>query len=233
MQANASISTTTFVVDVQNIVCCPSLSSKKENPTNLSLTRSNAQEELENAVHQTVKRLGNLTVLISNAGVNRRRSALASSRDVWDQVMETNLRSSMHVTRVALLYLCHNQRGSVVFVGSSVVAHTGMAGSATYFASKHGLKGFAACIFEDVRMHGVKVSCLYPGLVNTEMGTKQGPLGSVFDPQDLIQSADISEATLFVLNSPPTACPVEILIHPQKGTSPNVDALTRCLEARL
>lgn len=206
--ANPLIEVTTFYVDVTDL------------------------DALENAVHETVKRLGNLTVVISNAGVNRRRSAITSSRAVWDQVMDTNLRSSMNVVRTALIYLCHNRRGSVIFVGSAVVLHTGMAGSTPYFASKWGMAGFANALFEDVRPFGVKICSLLPGLVNTEMGTKEGPV-KYFAPSDLIQSSDISDATLYVIRSSPTVCPVRIVFHPQRGSSPLTELLINKLRAQL
>lgn len=206
--ANPTIEVITYYVDVTNL------------------------DELEGAVHDTVKKLGNLTVLISNAGVNRRRSAVTSSRAVWDQVMDTNLRSSMHVVRAALIYLCTNKRGSVIFVGSAVVLHTGMAGTTPYFASKWGIAGFANSLYEDVRAHGVKVCSLLPGLVNTEMGTKEGPV-KFFEPSELIQSSDISDAVTYVINSSPTVCPVRIVIQPQRGSSPLTEILVNKLRAQL
>ena len=91
----------------------------------------------------------------------------------------------------------------------------GLAGSAPYYGSKYGLLGFAGCVMEDVRHCGIKVSCICPGLVNNDMGTRTGPV-TFGRGQDLIQNDDVTQSIFYVLSSSKTACPTRIMIHPQK-----------------
>ena len=74
------------------------------------------------AIHETVKKLGNINILINNAGVNRRRSSARSNREVWDSVMDINLRACMHTTRTALPYMMQNKDGGFIIYISSIGA---------------------------------------------------------------------------------------------------------------
>jgi NAD(P)-dependent dehydrogenase (short-subunit alcohol dehydrogenase family) len=55
-----------------------------------------------------VRELGALSALVCNAAINRRKSSLAARREVWDQVLDVNLRSTMHAVRTALPYLAQS-----------------------------------------------------------------------------------------------------------------------------
>eukprot|EP01100_Stratorugosa_tubuloviscum_P004104 TRINITY_DN200_c2_g1_i1.p1 TRINITY_DN200_c2_g1~~TRINITY_DN200_c2_g1_i1.p1 ORF type:complete len:558 (-),score=301.38 TRINITY_DN200_c2_g1_i1:135-1808(-) len=196
-------------------------------------------DTLEEAVVDVVRRLGAIHVCISNAGINRRRSALRATRDAWDDVLQTNLRATMHLTRTAIPFISQNElragglgRGAVVYISSFVAFHSGIAGVAAYYASKHGLNGFSGCVFEDVRHMGIKVSTICPGLVNTELGVKAGPV-SLFPGETLIQCEDIAHSLEFVLNSSPTCCPTRLLIQPQIGLAPALTELRESLEAEV
>jgi hypothetical protein len=93
-------------------------------------------EALENAVHDCVESLGNINILINNAGVNRRRSSLVSSRDVWTQTMDINLSACMHATRVALPYMQQNKGGAILYISSIGMARlTGTARECTHSLS--------------------------------------------------------------------------------------------------
>lgn len=84
--------------------------------------------------------------------------------------METNLLSNMYLTQLLLpaLTTSSSPYKSLIYT-ASLAAHNTYNGGAAYCASKHGLLGFAHCIFEEVRETGLKVSSICPGFVNTEM----------------------------------------------------------------
>ena len=120
----------------------------------------------------------------------------------------------------------------MIFALNIVVQQPGVSGVAPYFSSKHGLIGFASCVFEDVRHLGIKVCSICPGLVNTEMGTRRGPV-AFFPERDLIQSSDVVDAMEYVLDSSRTCCPIRIMMHPQKGLSQGMTTMrNRVLASR-
>lgn len=77
--------------------------------------------QLEAAVKTTVQQLGNIKVLVNNAGVNRRRSALSAASGVWDQIIDTNYRAALQITRACLPYMGQNDQGplAVMYISSS------------------------------------------------------------------------------------------------------------------
>jgi NAD(P)-dependent dehydrogenase (short-subunit alcohol dehydrogenase family) len=93
-----------------------------------------------------------------------------------------------------------------------VSGKSGEANGAAYSASKFGLIGFTQSLYEEVREHGIKVSVILPGFVDTPMI----PPVKHLDRSKMIQADDVAQAVLFVLNAPATACPVEMTIRPQK-----------------
>ena len=188
---------------------------------------------LEAAVNQTVERLGNLRVVVSNAAVNRRKSALGTNAEVWDEVIRTNLVGAMHLARLTLPYLCENPgEAALVFVSSlAVQARFGMPGLAPYFASKYGLEGFAMSVFSDVCGHGVKVASLCPGITNTPLGRRPGPIGYAVGADAMLQPADVAAAVGYVLDSGPTACPTRILLQSQGHMFRFKQAAARRLDA--
>jgi NAD(P)-dependent dehydrogenase (short-subunit alcohol dehydrogenase family) len=184
--------------------------------------------------------MGGISVLVNNAGTNRRKSALTANGKVWDDIVDINLRSSMQTTRAALPHLKNNGGGAIFFISSvgkgiftsykftiiGVRRFGGAAGQSPYFATKFGINGFSYCVFEDVRHLNIKVCSICPGLVNTEMGkkkgnvahdlihNKEGPL-EYLSADHLIQGSDIVDSIDFALSCGPTTCPTEIYLETQ------------------
>jgi short-subunit dehydrogenase len=101
--------------------------------------------------------------------------------------------------------------GAVINIGS-VSGKSGEVNGAAYSASKFGLIGFTQSLYEEVREHGIKVSVILPGFVDTPLI----PPNKQLDRSKMIQADDVAQAVLYVLTSPPTSCPVEITIRPQR-----------------
>jgi 3-oxoacyl-[acyl-carrier protein] reductase len=163
-------------------------------------------ESLPGMVRAVSARFGSLDILINNAGVGGPGSADQADLDLWDRAIDTNLRSVMHLTRHALPIIKRSPWGAVVFI-ASIAGKMSFPGSAAYCASKHGVVGFAASVFEDVREQNIKVSAICPGFVNTDM------VGGKVVAEKMIQPEDIAQTVLFVLKFPHTGCPARPTIH--------------------
>ncbi|HSE42395.1 MAG TPA: SDR family NAD(P)-dependent oxidoreductase, partial [Acidobacteriota bacterium] len=149
--------------------------------------------------------------LINNAGIGTISSAIDADIAEWKKLLDINLYSAMVITRLTIPHMIRRNGGSIIFI-ASISSKITYAGGAAYCASKHGITGFAGCVFEDVRHHNIKVSSICPGYVNTEMVAELG-----IDPETMTQPEDIAEAVRFVLTFPNTACPTEIIIKAQKS----------------
>ncbi len=166
---------------------------------------------LEAAIERCVSELGGLDILVNNAGVFEPGTALDADPDGWDRMLSVNLNAAMRATNRALPHLIKGGRGCVIFI-SSLAGRFTAGGMSAYCASKHGLMGFAGCLFDEVRDQGVKVSAICPGWTNTEMMS-----GSGIDAAGVIQPQDIAAAVRYVVTSSENACPGEIQIHPQRS----------------
>jgi 3-oxoacyl-[acyl-carrier protein] reductase len=165
----------------------------------------------DDGLHSLVHACGAVDFLINNAGWGKRASVVHSRVDDWDQTFRVNLRAPMILAKELLPSMIRKGEGAVINIGS-VSGKSGEANGAAYSASKFGLIGFTQSLYEEVREHGIKVSVILPGFVDTPMI----PPVKHLDRNKMIQADDVSQAVLYVLNAPPSVCPVEITIRPQK-----------------
>lgn len=168
-------------------------------------------EDLAALVQHALDRFGTVDFLVNNAGWGVKANVVKSKVEDWERTLRVNLLAPMILSRLVLPTLVARRTGAIVNV-SSISGRAGQAGSAAYAASKFGLIGFSQSLFEEVREHGVKVAAILPGFVDTGMI----PPVKHLDRSRMIQPEDVAQAVLFVLTAPPTACPVEITVRPQR-----------------
>jgi 3-oxoacyl-[acyl-carrier protein] reductase len=154
---------------------------------------------------------GGVDILINNAGWGKRAPVIRANVEDWDQTLRLNLRAPMMLAKAFLPGMIEKGDGAVINIGS-ISGKTGDAEGAAYAASKFGLIGFTQSLYEEVREHGIKVSVIVPGFVDTPLI----PPVKHLDRSKMIQTEDVAEAVLFVLRAAPTCCPVEITIRPQR-----------------
>ena len=165
----------------------------------------------DDELDQLVQSCGRIDFLINNAGWGRRAAVVRGKIEDWDQTLRVNLRAPMILAQKLLPAMIEKSAGAVINIGS-VSGKTGEANGAAYAASKFGLIGFTQSLFEEVRENNIKVAVILPGYVDTPMI----PPVKHLDRSKMIQAEDVAQAVLYVLNTPATACPVEITIRPQR-----------------
>ncbi len=147
-------------------------------------------------------------ILVNNAGTFVKGNPYESKLEDWDYLLDINFRSVYHLTNRLLPSM---KEGGAIINISSISAHNFNKGGEIYSATKAALKAYSNSLFESVRENGIKVTCFYPGFVNTELGRE-----AHLDSDKMIQPEDISQSVLWVLNLPLTACPTEMTIRPQR-----------------
>lgn len=167
-------------------------------------------EDIERLV-SACRDFGVVDILINNAGWGKKNTVVRSRVEDWDQTFRLNLRAPMVLAKAFLPAMIEKGEGAVVNIGS-ISGKSGEAGSAAYAASKFGLIGFTQSLYEEVREHGIKVSVILPGFVDTPMI----PPVKHLDRAKMIRPEDIAEAVLFVLQAASTYCPVEVTVRPQR-----------------
>ncbi|MDF3141371.1 MULTISPECIES: SDR family NAD(P)-dependent oxidoreductase [unclassified Streptomyces] len=126
------------------------------------------QEVVDRVVTTAVDACGGIDVLVNNAGIMDRMSAVADTGDdEWERVLRINLTAPFLMTRAALPHLLAAGDGAIVFTASEASLR-GSAAGAAYTASKHGIAGLTKSLAVTYRDLGVRTNAIAPG------GTKTG-----------------------------------------------------------
>jgi 3-oxoacyl-[acyl-carrier protein] reductase len=112
--------------------------------------------------------LGEPSILINNAGINRDGLLLRMSVDDWDAVLAADLRGPFLCTKAALRGMIRRRAGRIINI-SSVVGLIGNAGQADYAAAKAGLLGLTRATAREVASRGITVNAVAPGFIETDM----------------------------------------------------------------
>ncbi len=110
--------------------------------------------------------LGQIHILVNNAGCNVRKPALDVTWEDWNLVLDTNLRGSFFVAQAIARGMIAHHYGRIINVGS-VTSVFGYAGLAPYGASRGGIRQLTMSLAADWGPHGVTVNCLAPGWFKT------------------------------------------------------------------
>jgi NAD(P)-dependent dehydrogenase (short-subunit alcohol dehydrogenase family) len=151
-------------------------------------------------------RLGPASILVNNAGINR-RTAFAGDADAvvkdWQEIMAVNLNGVFNVTHAFLGALRAN-KGRIINIASiQSFMHVRTPNSPAYTTSKHGVLGFTRALAAELGKDGVRVNAIGPGLIETPLNEKvrqtspdlvkifldHTPLGRAGKPEDIVGPA--------------------------------------------
>ena len=124
-----------------------------------------AAEELINGV---VEEFGSLDILINNAGITKDNLLMRMNEEMWDDVININLKSVFNTVKAATRTFMKQRGGSIINM-TSVVGVKGNAGQANYAASKAGIIGFTKSVALELGSRGIRSNAIAPGFIETEM----------------------------------------------------------------
>jgi 3-oxoacyl-[acyl-carrier protein] reductase len=163
------------------------------------------------AVDRIVSALGEIGVLVNNAGLFIGRPFEEITVEEWDAVMATNVRSLFLMTRAVLPAMRRRREGSIVNV-ASLAGRNGFVGGTAYVASKHAVLGFSRALMLEVRKDNVRVIAICPGSVDTAMIRDQPMLRT--DPARILHPEDVADTIVSTLRLPARAMVSELDIRP-------------------
>ena len=170
-----------------------------------------SEEAPDSLIETTLEHYGRIDVLVNNAGWAPPRTPLIKTRaEDQDRMLAVNLRAPLALTRMAAMKMSGQGSGAIVNIASSA-ARKAPAGEAIYAATKAGLVAFTHASFAELRLSGVKLALITPGLVDTTLI----PNSKRLDRNSMLSPADVAQAVMQIVNSPAGACPVEITLEPQ------------------
>jgi 3-oxoacyl-[acyl-carrier protein] reductase len=129
------------------------------------------KDSVEALVPDAEKALGQLDILVANAGITKDNLFIALKDEDWDQVLNVNLTSTFRLARAAVKGMMRRRFGRVIGI-TSVVGVTGNPGQANYTATKAGMIGMFKSIGKEYAKRGVTANCVAPGFIATPMTEK-------------------------------------------------------------
>jgi len=155
---------------------------------------------------QVADKVGQVTILVNNAGINRRNAFTAAPEAVikdWEDILAINLYGVFNVTH-AFLGQLRASKGRIVNIGSiQSFMHVRTPNSLAYTTSKHGVLGFTRALAAELGKDGVRVNAIGPGLIETPLNAQvrannpdlvkifldHTPLGRAGKPEDVVGPA--------------------------------------------
>ena len=127
--------------------------------------------ETEALVPRVEEAMGQLDILVANAGITRDNLLVQLRDDDWEQVIAINLSATFRLARAALRGMMRRRFGRVIAI-TSVVGTTGNPGQANYVAAKAGIAGMIKAMAQEYAKRGVTANCVAPGFIVTPMTDK-------------------------------------------------------------
>lgn len=167
---------------------------------------------------------GEIDILINNAGLARGLGPVhTGDPDDWDEMIDTNVKGLLYVTRVVTAGMVARRRGQVINIGS-IAGRDVYPGGNVYCASKFAVTALTRAMSIDLLGSGVRVSTVDPGLVETEFSRVRfhgddDRARRVYEGLTALTGDDVAEAVLFCATRPPHATVREVVLTPTAQAS--------------
>lgn len=163
------------------------------------------KEAVNKFIGDLLKNYEKIDILVNNAGITKDNLYIRMKDEEWFDVINTNLNSLFYICQPVIKAMSKQRSGSIINL-SSVVGLHGNPAQVNYAASKAGVIGFTKSLAKEYGRRGIRVNCIAPGFISTEMTdkipaeslnkyTENIPLGR------LGSTGDVAELALFLANS--------------------------------
>jgi short-subunit dehydrogenase len=177
----------------------------------IEIVTGDAREErtARDTVAAATRAAGRVDILINNAGVGNYKNLVDTSADEYDEMMDSNMRSTFLFTRHAVPVMLTQGTGTVLMI-SSMAGLYGFAGEAVYCSTKFAQVGFAQALDRELRPRGIKVGVICPGGVKTEFALGRGRTEQSVADSGMLEPSDVADAVVLACTQSPGSRVIEI-----------------------
>ena len=158
----------------------------------------NNLKEIPSAIEKIANEAGSIDILVNNAGINMKKELLDVTDEEFQSILHTNVTSVFAMTREVSKYMKKQNSGSIINI-SSMAAQYGIPKVIAYSASKTAVEGMTRAMAVDLAQFGIRVNCIAPGFIKTNMSSKaldseperkqkvlsRTPMGKLGEPSDV------------------------------------------------
>lgn len=182
-----------------------------------------SEQSVENFHAQTIKRFGQVDVLVNNAGLAAGLDPVVTGKDSdWQAMLDTNVYGLLRVTRKFLPKMIERDRGHIVNMGSIAGFHT-YANGAVYAGTKHAVKAISGALRLELNGTALRVSEIDPGMVETEFSIvrlkDEDKAKTVYKGMTPLTGRDIAECVYFIASRPAHVNVDHLIIMPTDQAS--------------
>ncbi len=160
-------------------------------------------------VKAATESFGRIDILVNNAGAGNYKNLVDTSADEYDELMDTNVRSTFLFTRHVVPLMLAQKSGTILMI-SSMAGVYGFGGEAVYCMTKFAQVGFAQALDRELRASGIKVGAICPGGVKTEFALGKGRTESGVAASDMLEPDDVASVVLMACTQSPGSRIIEV-----------------------
>jgi NAD(P)-dependent dehydrogenase (short-subunit alcohol dehydrogenase family) len=124
----------------------------------------------EAAVAKVLEAFGRIDILVNNAGITQPVKTLEITGADYDRILDVSLRGTLYMSQAVLPAMRKQQSGSIVCISSvSAQRGGGIFGGPHYSAAKAGVLGLARAMAREFGADGIRINCITPGLIETDI----------------------------------------------------------------
>lgn len=182
-------------------------------------------EDLQNLYETAKAKLGDIDILINNAGVSSQYPFDQQPLEDIERLVHTNFLGYVRLIRLVIPDMIQRKRGAIInMVSGSTLVDPVPRTFVTYSSIKVGLRAFLKGLFWEMRDHGIKITSILPGVVDTELTDKLDNITK--EQRDRLMGVEpVVDMVMFALSVPANSCPLELAVINQRTpwTKPVID----------